>query len=302
MEKRVYYVDKICRARFGEELKKLLVKKGITQKDFSSRIGLSRTIVGEYINGISFPSVENLEKICKDLGVSKEYFFGNCSIQYLDDKKTREIFGKRLRMYKKACGLTQKRLAEMCNINVNYISRFLNYKALPNAYQLQNIADALNKKPEEFFIDFKEDNDENLGLRLHNLLKEKNITQRDLKKLTGLSTKTISKIVRGESQPGMDTLMCISNAINENIDSLIGVQYNLIGGYYTKDEENCFGKNLKKRLCQKRLTIDRFAKTIGITRSALTKYICGVSSPKVCNLKKIVVALEISADELLGNV
>ncbi|MBO4899209.1 MAG: helix-turn-helix transcriptional regulator [Lachnospiraceae bacterium] len=61
---------------FGEKLKEIRIKKGLSQKDFASRIGVVGATVSAYENGKKYPSVDILIKICSVYDVSADYLLG----------------------------------------------------------------------------------------------------------------------------------------------------------------------------------------------------------------------------------
>ena len=52
-------------------------EKGISQKDFSKKLGVSAGNLCEWEKGRIEPSIEMLIKISKELGVSVDYLIGN---------------------------------------------------------------------------------------------------------------------------------------------------------------------------------------------------------------------------------
>lgn len=61
---------------FSVRLKQLRVEKGITQKQASEALGLSKNTFGNYELGIREPSLDVLKKICLLFDVSSDYLLG----------------------------------------------------------------------------------------------------------------------------------------------------------------------------------------------------------------------------------
>jgi len=57
----------------GENIKKIRKENGLTQAEFSKRIGISRTYLSDLENSRKSPSVETLDKIANKLDVSTTY-------------------------------------------------------------------------------------------------------------------------------------------------------------------------------------------------------------------------------------
>lgn len=61
---------------FGEKLKAIRKSKRLTQLDLSKRLNVSKGTVSAYEQGLSYPSIETLVKICEILDTSSDYLLG----------------------------------------------------------------------------------------------------------------------------------------------------------------------------------------------------------------------------------
>lgn len=61
---------------FGENLKHLRKSLDLTQKDFGSKVGLSKAVVSKYENGMGYPSFDVLVRIAQYFGVTTDYLLG----------------------------------------------------------------------------------------------------------------------------------------------------------------------------------------------------------------------------------
>lgn len=59
---------------FGKKLKELIVELGITQREFSQRLGIFDSAMSRYIKGERTPRVDLLWKISKTFNVPLSYF------------------------------------------------------------------------------------------------------------------------------------------------------------------------------------------------------------------------------------
>ena len=59
-------------SRFAENLKQIRVEMGINQKEFAERLGTTQQRVSEWERGVIEPTLSNIMKILKILGVSFE--------------------------------------------------------------------------------------------------------------------------------------------------------------------------------------------------------------------------------------
>ena len=61
---------------FAEKLKTLRLENGLSQKDVSSALGMTRNAFTNYEPAIREPSLETLKKICRYFNVSADYLLG----------------------------------------------------------------------------------------------------------------------------------------------------------------------------------------------------------------------------------
>ena len=61
---------------FGNNLKRLRMEKGYTQKDIADRLGMSPSAVGMYEQGRREPDNEVLASLCKLLDTTPDYLIG----------------------------------------------------------------------------------------------------------------------------------------------------------------------------------------------------------------------------------
>ncbi len=61
---------------FAEKLKTLRLENGLSQKDVSFALGMTRNAFTNYETGIREPSLETLKKICRYFNVSADYLLG----------------------------------------------------------------------------------------------------------------------------------------------------------------------------------------------------------------------------------
>ncbi|WP_334098624.1 helix-turn-helix transcriptional regulator [Gordonibacter pamelaeae] len=67
--------DYDIRSKIGLRIKELRAERGVSQEEFASLIGMSRSYFGEVETGKRNVAAVNLEKITKGLGVSLAEFF-----------------------------------------------------------------------------------------------------------------------------------------------------------------------------------------------------------------------------------
>jgi transcriptional regulator with XRE-family HTH domain len=57
----------------AEQLKKLRVQRGWTQAEVASQVGVERTLIGNYEQGLNYPAVPTLQKLARLFGVTVDH-------------------------------------------------------------------------------------------------------------------------------------------------------------------------------------------------------------------------------------
>lgn len=60
----------------GKRLKELRIKKGLSQQELGSRIGVTKVSICGYENGSRIPSLENLANLAEELNTTSDYLMG----------------------------------------------------------------------------------------------------------------------------------------------------------------------------------------------------------------------------------
>lgn len=63
-----------CLREFGIRLRKLMIRKGVSQEELSDRTGITQAMLSRYITGKAAPSFYRIDKIAKALGCSIDEF------------------------------------------------------------------------------------------------------------------------------------------------------------------------------------------------------------------------------------
>lgn len=95
---------------FAERLQKQMKKHGnMTQKELAEKIGVSKDIVWDWVNGYKFPEYKNLSKLC-DL-------FSPCSVDYFYGKIEEPNYD--LKFISEYTGLSPERIQYLHNMKEN---------------------------------------------------------------------------------------------------------------------------------------------------------------------------------------
>jgi transcriptional regulator with XRE-family HTH domain len=138
-----------------------------------------------------------------------------------------------------------------------------------------------------------------IGKQLKELRKRKNITQKELAKVIGVTTGTISHYESRFKNPRYDNLVKISEYFNVTIDFL--------NGYETKDQEEhqkdiieIFAEKLKRLRVQRGFSQKELSKKLDIKNSTFYRYESGRHMPSLEILGDICKKLDVTPNYFLG--
>lgn len=63
-------------ALFTQRFQEALSQASISQVELANRIGISKQCISDFKSGKSFPSIQTLYLICKELNVTSDYLLG----------------------------------------------------------------------------------------------------------------------------------------------------------------------------------------------------------------------------------
>lgn len=116
------------------------------------------------------------------------------------------------------------------------------------------------------------------GARLRRARVSRNMTIRDLARVTGLTTATISDIEAGETFPRLPVLRRLAEAVSVPVWFL---------GHFEQLPENTLAERIRKaRLCHG-LTLEKMACALGIDPKTLHHWECGNHTPCPQHLSKL---------------
>lgn len=75
----------------GERITQLRKQFSLSQEDLAKKIGVSRTIIGNYERNTNTPSIEVLVKIAKTFNVSVDYLIGEGALSSYDKDVLKRI-------------------------------------------------------------------------------------------------------------------------------------------------------------------------------------------------------------------
>lgn len=121
--------------------------------------------------------------------------------------------GENIRFYRKKAGLTQKQLADICNISVNCIKQYETNKRHPKIEYLRNISKALNVTEQDLCTELPK----TIGQLIKEARKEKGLTQDELAEISNVNRNTIHKYEQGQRMPRINFIKSLASALDKPI-------------------------------------------------------------------------------------
>nr|DAH91940.1 MAG TPA: Repressor protein CI [Caudoviricetes sp.] len=229
------------------------------------------------------------------------------------DRSLREQISENLRKY--ADHLTQYQLSDMTGIPVSTLSGYFAMRSTPNAEAVQKIADALHINKSDidprFSLNVLTGSNMNVFIkRLRQVMSERDVTQADLSRMTGLRSSSISDYLSGKYIPKLDKVTLIAQALSVSPTWLLG--YDFEAGCDSCDlkdilqSTSCctYGDTLLERvrsLAKERGTnVFKLEESLGFGNGTISHW--DKSSPSVEKLQSVARVLNVSIPFLLGDV
>lgn len=120
---------------FGERLKGLIVTRGLSQKDFAPKTGISQSTISKYISGKFEPTLYTAIQMAEVLGISLDSLAGRSSVS---KETSLQEMCRRVRQKK---GWTQYHLATALGTTQTEVSFIENGFIPPDVSKAQHIYD-----------------------------------------------------------------------------------------------------------------------------------------------------------------
>lgn len=85
-----------------------------------------------------------------------------------------------------------------------------------------------------------------ISIRITTLLREKEMSQRELARITGITESAVSHYIKGDRIPRGNNLVKIANALNTTIDDLLNHSNEHNMGYEFEDIKTLIARNVNK--------------------------------------------------------
>jgi transcriptional regulator with XRE-family HTH domain len=208
------------------------------------------------------------------------------------------LIGKKLKSYRNANKLSQRKLGEISGVSFVYIQKLeRNENKNPSMNILEKLSTALSINVFDFMDDTPPDGisirNNTLGDKIKQAREDIGISQRELGRRIGKTGQYISYIESNEdSNPSLDVLKIIAIVLDLSVSELV------------EDApivNSCIGDRLRELRIRKELTQKQLAEKIDLTAPTITKYENGLLEPNITTLNKLANYYDVTVDYLTCN-
>jgi len=179
------------------KLAALRQKKGLAVAEIADRLDIPPDCWIDIEEGRRRLTPETLEEVASILGVAPQDLLGD------EQQNVSVVAGYRLRQLRESRGLSLNELANKCGVSAAHLSELERAASGGSLKTWQALADVLGIKISFFFQETKK---ESIGQKLRRLRISRNLTQKQLAALVGVSYSLVAQIESGKVQPAISTL------------------------------------------------------------------------------------------------
>ncbi len=140
-----------------------------------------------------------------------------------------------------------------------------------------------------------------LAKRMRELRKSRNLSQKQAAEEIGIKSDDYKNYELEKANPKIPTLVTIAKFYGVSINFLLGIDEQKIR-YFDKECNISFAENLRRIRNEHQLSLEKLANGVGISRRMVSYYEQGKKVPTLKTLIKIANFLEISIDEIVGDI
>ncbi len=133
-------------SKLPEQLKDLMLEKGIKASALSKAIGVSDSTISRYTQGLQMPAFEILVALAEYFDCSIDFLLGLTDIPRRENQRFKPVpaFATQFRVAMKACGFSQYALQKKTKISWASFNAWLRGQKLPYPDSLIKIANAMD--------------------------------------------------------------------------------------------------------------------------------------------------------------
>lgn len=301
---------------FKLNLKGFCIEAGMTYKDLAQHLNLDVSMVNDYENKNTAPSIKSLIKMSKLFDCSLDDFFlesvDQNAIEYFSKRQFNANLFKQLRTQH---FLTLKDLQNQTGISISTLSKYEQNQLQPTLVNVNKLSFILDVSADELYIKKEEDNKTikeskslSVGAVLKELRKIRSVSVYNIAKALSISVNLYKNFEKSSSLPATNDLVKLAAFFNVPISFLaeehsdlnsVRTELESLKDYSNKDLDPVgFADTLKKYRFEHNLSENEISNLLGVLPETYSKYENGDDLPSYTLLKQMSDLFNCSVEDL----
>lgn len=301
---------------FKLNLKGFCIEAGMTYKDLAQHLNLDVSMVNDYENKNTAPSIKSLIKMSKLFDCSlDDFFLESVDQNAIEDFSKRQFNANLFKKLRTQHFLTLKDLQNQTGISISTLSKYEQNQLQPTLVNVNRLSFILGVSADELYIKKEEDNKTikeskslSVGAVLKELRKIRSVSVYNIAKALSISVNLYKNFEKSSSLPATNDLVKLAAFFNVPISFLAEEHSDLnsvrtalesLKDYSNKDLDPVgFADTLKKYRFEHNLSENEISNLLGVLPETYSKYENGDDLPSYTLLKQMSVLFNCSVEDL----
>lgn len=301
---------------FKLNLKGFCIEAGMTYKDLAQYLNLDVSMVNDYENRNTAPSIKSLIKMSKLFDCSlDDFFLESVDQNAIKDFSKRQFNANLFKQLRTQHFLTLKDLQNQTGISISTLSKYEQNQLQPTVVNVNRLSFILDVSADELYIKKEEDNKTikeskslSVGAVLKELRKIRSVSVYNIAKALSISVNLYKNFEKSSSLPATNDLVKLAAFFNVPISFLaeehsdlnsVRTELESLKDYSNKDLDPVgFADTLKKYRFEHNLSENEISNLLGVLPETYSKYENGDDLPSYTLLKQMSDLFNCSVEDL----
>lgn len=301
---------------FKLNLKGFCIEAGMTYKDLAQYLNLDVSMVNDYENKNTAPSIKSLIKMSKLFDCSlDDFFLESVDQNAIEDFSKRQFNANLFKQLRTQHFLTLKDLQNQTGISISTLSKYEQNQLQPTLVNVNKLSFILDVSADELYIKKEEDNKTikeskslSVGAVLKELRKIRSVSVYNIAKALSISVNLYKNFEKSSSLPATNDLVKLAAFFNVPISFLaeehsdlnsVRTELESLKDYSNKDLDPVgFADTLKKYRFEHNLSENEISNLLGVLPETYSKYENGDDLPSYTLLKQMSDLFNCSVEDL----
>lgn len=301
---------------FKLNLKGFCIEAGMTYKDLAQYLNLDVSMVNDYENRNTAPSIKSLIKMSKLFDCSlDDFFLESVDQNAIKDFSKRQFNANLFKQLRTQHFLTLKDLQNQTGISISTLSKYEQNQLQPTLVNVNKLSFILDVSADELYIKKEEDNKTikeskslSVGAVLKELRKIRSVSVYNIAKALSISVNLYKNFEKSSSLPATNDLVKLAAFFNVPISFLaeehsdlnsVRTELESLKDYSNKDLDPVgFADTLKKYRFEHNLSENEISNLLGVLPETYSKYENGDDLPSYTLLKQMSDLFNCSVEDL----